>query len=507
MGYAEKRGDYWRGRYKVGPGKYDTVKHPDGSAVRFRTRREAETAANDAEAALRAGRRRAGASGRIPFIDWSNDWYDSQDLADSTMQNYRRRLEEHLLPTFGEMLLVDITAADVARWEKAERAAGYAAASIRSWRALLHLLLADALDEGRIAVNPAARRKGRGRRTGRSRGPGSARAITSALGVLLIAERAALLSGRDAEFVRVVTLGFTGLRWGESVGLEPEYVTREGIDVQWQLYELDDGSFTRVRPKNESTRLVYAPEWLLLLLREHLADTAPRACSCHGRRYVFSGHRPTNNAARQTGPTLAEVARLAGVSVGTVSGVLNGRTSVAEQTRDRVKRVIDELGYVRGAVTGELAPHSRRNGFATWVFRPAASGRYPAKAPRPARPVPLLAEPWPGAPVHGRNAAERAELCWLPIAEDLTPHGLRHTYKTLMDELGIPPVLKDHQMGHLDGSVQALYSHVTEGMIARLLDGLTDLWNQALRERRRIHPHSPVRALDRLLAEVPDADV
>jgi hypothetical protein len=38
-------------------------------------------------------------------------------------------------------------------------------------------------------------------------------------------------------------------------------------------------------------------------------------------------------------------------------------------------------------------------------------------------------------------------------------------------------------------------------MLARLLDGLTDLWHEALDERRAMTPGSPVAVLDRLLRE------
>ena len=44
---------------------------------------------------------------------------------------------------------------------------------------------------------------------------------------------------------------------------------------------------------------------------------------------------------------IREVARRAGVSVGTVSNVLNRPESVAEATRQRVMEAIDELGFVR----------------------------------------------------------------------------------------------------------------------------------------------------------------
>ena len=149
---------------------------------------------------------------------------------------------------------------------------------------------------------------------------------------------------------------------------------------------------------------------------------------------------------------------------------------------------------------GEPAAHWRRNGFSTWLFQPAVTGWYPRKAPQDARPVPVLAEPWPGVPVRGRNAQARADACWLPVARGLTPHGLRHTHKTLMEELGTPPKLMDERMGHEDGSVQARYSHVTAEMRRRLADGLTEVWASALDARRAMAPGSPVAALDRLLA-------
>jgi integrase len=70
-----------------------------------------------------------------------------------------------------------------------------------------------------------------------------------------------------------------------------------------------------------------------------------------------------------------------------------------------------------------LAAHPCRNGFATWVFQSAATGWFPPRA-------------------------ARATACWLPIARGLTPHGLRHSYKTMMLELGTPQVLTDEQLGH-----------------------------------------------------------
>jgi hypothetical protein len=70
-----------------------------------------------------------------------------------------------------------------------------------------------------------------------------------------------------------------------------------------------------------------------------------------------------------------------------------------------------------------------------------------------------------------------------------------------MDGLDTPSKLKDERMEHVDGSVQARYSHITADMRRQLLDGLTDLWDAALDQRLRYSGSSPVEVLDALLRE------
>ena len=66
---------------------------------------------------------------------------------------------------------------------------------------------------------------------------------------------------------------------------------------------------------------------------------------------------------------------------------------------------------------------------------------------------------------------------------------------------GIPASLKDERMGHLDGSVQARYSPITQSMRQTLMDGLTELWHAALAARLELSPESPAAVLDRLLKQ------
>ncbi|HWU60080.1 MAG TPA: LacI family DNA-binding transcriptional regulator [Microbacteriaceae bacterium] len=58
-------------------------------------------------------------------------------------------------------------------------------------------------------------------------------------------------------------------------------------------------------------------------------------------------------------PSIADVARLAGVAQGTVSNVLNRPNKVSEKTRLRVERAIDSLGFVRNGTARGLASGTR----------------------------------------------------------------------------------------------------------------------------------------------------
>jgi LacI family transcriptional regulator len=53
-------------------------------------------------------------------------------------------------------------------------------------------------------------------------------------------------------------------------------------------------------------------------------------------------------------PTIKQVAKSAGVSTQTVSRVINNRPDVAPETRERIQRVIDELGYQPSALARSL---------------------------------------------------------------------------------------------------------------------------------------------------------
>ncbi|WP_203433604.1 N-terminal phage integrase SAM-like domain-containing protein [Jiangella asiatica] len=136
MGYAEKRRGYYLARYRVGE-KMMTVKDEHGATIRYATKPAAKAAAVSEQAKVQLGTWRDPTGGQTSFGDWVNIWYERQDLAPSTMQNYKHHIEEHLSPTFEEMALAQIFGADVDECERKEGAAGYSVFSVRTWRTTL----------------------------------------------------------------------------------------------------------------------------------------------------------------------------------------------------------------------------------------------------------------------------------------------------------------------------------------------------------------------------------
>jgi DNA-binding LacI/PurR family transcriptional regulator len=65
--------------------------------------------------------------------------------------------------------------------------------------------------------------------------------------------------------------------------------------------------------------------------------------------------RPNRNE-RDQAPTLASIAEMAGVSVPTVSKVINGRSDVSASTRTRVEAAIRDQGYQRSSRSTRRAP-------------------------------------------------------------------------------------------------------------------------------------------------------
>jgi hypothetical protein len=346
---------------------------------------------------------------------------------------------------WGARQLNSLTGEEITVWKNGlPVAAGVSHRTAKDARSLLHTILGDAAlaRPPLIHINPAVRPRNRGRRTGRRLERSPQRAWATPLEVLLAAERAALLSGRDDELTMLVTIGYTGMRWGETVGLEREYVLPTLVNVEWQLREIR-GRFYRLPPKDDSYRStnweplvpVDTPDFLAGLLAGQAAKYAQQRCNCareHGGtgRYMFyspeGGHyRRSNFARRVFRPAwdgryepvngrpgclvVVDATACPGQPVASWAPALPGKPFAPPSGRG-----------VPHLVSADGTGHCSSCGRAVRLRLDGTTVTHKTKD-----------EQCPGS---GQQAGDDAPLaCWLPVRDGLTPHGLRHSHKTWME--------------------------------------------------------------------------
>jgi integrase len=460
---------------------------------------------------------RAPAGGET-FGQWVNIWWGGLDVEESTKDSYRWRIQTLILPEFNDWELTDFAGAgpDINKWEQELRTEqGYSTRTAAGARTTLRTVLGDAISARRLDFpNPADRPRNRGRKAARRKSRGEEKRWASPLEVLLHAERCSLLSGHDTDFLMVVTLGWTAMRWAEVIGLPIRDFRLSRIYVNQQLYERNshwevkapkDGSYRN--GADESCGPVDLPPFLTELLSDQAKAMAGVKCtctgpapnctgdaymfltpgSCHERRYNYSDRRfrPAADGwypAAQSGgrkrapkPVLADLSSWPGVPVPPWPAAVEGEEFVPPMRRG-VPRLVSRDGWGHCPHCG-LSLQVRQDGAV--INHPTSAAECPGSGKEPAEDPPLAS--------------------WTPLVKGLTPHGLRHGHKTWMDEDGVPEILKADRMGHTVPGIRGVYSHVSDQMRSELVAALQRRWEEALAARFRLCPTSPVAVLDGLL--------
>ena len=401
--------------------------------------------------------------GRVLLEDWVNQWWQGQDLEPTTDGNYMYLIEFHILPAFGRREIASLTYEEITAWERRIRATPsrtgrpYAAATASAARSRLITILQDAVDAGRIPINPAKRKQKRGRKksaaSSRSRAHAQRVATPSPATTILIAERAALLTGRDLDFIQVVWMGWTGMRFGEVLAVEASCFDFPDIGIpcyhlDWQLREIG-GKVTKASPKDSSDRTVDLPPFLANLAETLVAGAWPCCCPERDGRPACKG----------------------------------GDTSPA--------------AYV---FLGPEAGHPRRSNWADRVLTPAATGAYPEhKGQR--RPVYVNFQQPPGIPVRSTRktkAADSADGAWEPLHAHVWPHLFRHAHDTWLNDAGVHELMRKDRIGHAMPGMDGTYLHVTPQSRRDCCEALEALFWDAVSS---VGHESPVPTLSELQAQ------
>jgi integrase len=156
-------------RRKRAKGAVWIVDYRDGAGVRrwvtLRTKREAE----DALARIIPESRQAAprvVDRDITLGDYAERWLAQleTEIKPRTLESYRNNLELHVLPAFGRFRLRDLHRGHLKSHLAQKRAAGLGKNSVRLIRAVLSVLLSDAVDDEIIVGNPALQLRGSRRR-------------------------------------------------------------------------------------------------------------------------------------------------------------------------------------------------------------------------------------------------------------------------------------------------------------------------------------------------------
>ena len=284
MAYAEKRGKWWRGRYKLPTGDYGSVSHDD-EGQRFRTKKSAKEFAEGLEADVRRRTFIDPRDGKTTIAAWAELWLESIEVGPLTMRDYKSRLRAVILPAWGSVAVRDLTVVGYSVWENKLREEGYAPNSISGIRSVFRTMMEDAVASKLRADNPIPdRKKGRrGKYVSKRSEP--ERVYPTPRQALYVARNALLLRGLPV-YAMVLTSYYTGLRIGELAGLTRDrlMLTDEGgrgarILLEHQSQYVD-GKPTLIPAKYDSGRG--------LIIHPGLADLLRSLLDSHASEWVFT---------------------------------------------------------------------------------------------------------------------------------------------------------------------------------------------------------------------------
>ncbi|MER5462024.1 site-specific integrase [Streptomyces sp. NPDC002668] len=214
----------------------------------------------------------------VTFGAYADSWFTERDYAATTRERNGSALRLHILPTFSDVVLREITTPQVRRWRADLLSSGVGEPTVVKSYQVLRAIMNTAVDDGLIQRNPC-----------RIKGAGAAK--TAERPFLEVQEVSRLAEAVPAHFrVFILLAAFTGLRFGELAALQRRDVDleRRTISVRRAIAETrTDGLLVKAPKSAAGVRTVAFPVSLTVELASHL-DTHSEA----GRTgLVFTGSR------------------------------------------------------------------------------------------------------------------------------------------------------------------------------------------------------------------------
>ncbi|MBK8732849.1 MAG: site-specific integrase [Actinomycetales bacterium] len=201
----------------------------------------------------------------VTFGEYADTWLADRELKPRTRAHYRRALEVHLLPAFGDRELGKITPAAVRAWHagldpsrRTTRAHAYG---------LLRTILGTAVQDGELPANPC-----------HIRGAGAA-SRTKKIKPATLPELATIVEHLPERYRALALVSaWCALRFGEAAELRRSDVDldRGLIHVRRAVVRVDGGVIVGTPKSAAGVRTVNVPPHLVPVLREHIAGMPMR---------------------------------------------------------------------------------------------------------------------------------------------------------------------------------------------------------------------------------------
>ncbi|MFE2975503.1 tyrosine-type recombinase/integrase [Streptomyces sp. NPDC059258] len=238
---------------------------PDGQEFRapetFETKKDAEVWLSQVEADLTRGNWQDQDAGAVNFKEYALQWVDERGLSATTDELYRRLLRLHVLPTFEDLDLDEITAPRVRTWRTERLSSTGAATTVAKSYRLLKAIMETAVDDELIRRNPC-RIKGAGKESSAERQ------------IATVAQVDALANALGPRWRLMVFLGAYGpMRPEEQAELRRRDVDLDQMTIRVRMAapELTTGRRAPGDTKSEAgKRVVVLPAFLRTDLRRHL---------------------------------------------------------------------------------------------------------------------------------------------------------------------------------------------------------------------------------------------
>lgn len=310
---------------------------------KWRTFPMTEEGLKAAEAALGRLRGSTGPAADTTFGEYSKQWLDivKRRVSDQTLSRYEITWRVHMTALYRDRV-VEITRRRVKAFLVAVRDGGASAGTTNKVLSLLRNILAEAVDDGLIQVNPAAHMAKRLGLTGFTRE--KVRAMDADQYRVFLATLRA--TEKTDDVVPLLILAYTGMRIGEMAGVLLDDVFEKVIAIERQV--LQNGKLKL--PKGDKTRTVDVADGLRAALES--AAAARREYDLHTARrspwlvYPDSG-----------GPTTL------------------GAQTDRRQVDNRVRRVMARV-LRRAKLPTHFTPHSLRHTYASLLLQRGESLLY-----------------------------------------------------------------------------------------------------------------------------------